>query len=188
MMNLTHTLTVEHADSQCEGCLWHKDPDCLCDVVVSAPMGDDYETPLFMEEAYLDGDGDEWLHEAFDQMVGRTALKSFVCEPYRALLAVETKPELVIDLLDGMTAKAAGDKHGVWHGVTQDLRRLLNLRELGNHGKNKRTRQVRAQVLDRHFNGGERVIDIFKDLQSLGVAQQTMYQWVQRVRTGQAAA
>lgn len=194
MMDLTHTLSVEHADAQSDGCVWHGDPACLCDVIVTEPMrDDDYDVAPWIEEMFATSDTDEWFVNAWDLVVGRTLLATCADEQvtHGEVLAMLDNEPLVKDLLAGMTAAKAAAKHKVSLRCLLFVRKYLNLRTHGKHAQGIRNRHLRQHVIERHFQGGEKVIDIMRDLQSKGVAvpkEVTLYQWVARERTERAAA
>jgi hypothetical protein len=193
MMDLTHTTGVEHADSQADGCAWHGDPACLCDVVVTDPIGDVCITQPWLEDLFTqDASTDEWFFKAFDIMVGRTVLASMLTKDTigaQQLLNLLDNEALVQDLLDGMGVPLVVEKYGKHRDAIQALRKYLNLRTHGLKADGTRNYHVRQHVMGRVMDG-ERIIDIYEDMQARGITGCTKtaaYQWASRARREAAA-
>jgi hypothetical protein len=193
MIDLTHTLSVEYADRYSDGCAWHKDPDCLCDVVVTNPMGDDaYVVPPDMSERFREsaaareGGDDGWFFDSWDTVVGDTMLanlRQYTAE--HVLYLCESRPELIEDLMahEYGSLEALGQKHGIEdHTLLGDLARFLNLPEKGQLADGKRQKVIRNECV-RLYDEGMSTTEIralMHERYGLDLSRPVVAKWMQR--------
>jgi hypothetical protein len=108
-LDLTKALTVEYADAEGGGCMWHEDPDCLCDVDPSRfVVGDGgYVIPPDMDRRFREGmaadaDCDGWFFDSWDQSVKDTAIRELgnPIEVSEVLGIITNHPDVVRRLFD----------------------------------------------------------------------------------------
>ena len=198
VIDLRSVMSVEHADSQSQGCVWHKDPACLCDVVITDPVGDEYNIPAGIMEAWSswsnDLDPDGWLDQAFMHVTFDTWRKQHDHPtpdrngtPRWDMLVdvwgvVVNHPQLVQDLLGGKSRHEVSSQYNVSRKVVSALAALMNIAPVGKQAAGANMLPVRAMVVDLYDNHGYTASECLKHVRGLGIAVKhpTLCKWIQR--------
>ena len=198
VVDLTRVMSVEHADSQCVGCVWHQDPACLCDVVITDPVGDEYDIPAGVVEAWSswsnENDPDGWFDQAFMHVTWDTWRKQHDYPtpdrhgtPRWDMLVdvwgvVQNHPQLVQDLLNGASRSQVCTTYSVSRQVVTALAGLMNIAPTGKSAQGANMLPVRMLVLDLYDNHGYTAHECLHHVRGLGIAVKhpTLCKWIQR--------
>lgn len=191
---MSHTLSFirsqDHADAMAQGCAWHGDPDCLCDVDRSKFIVGDgpYNVPPDMVRRWTlaleaDEHNDDWFHQSWGQAWWDTIQRELTCPVADIALAIEEHPEAVDALVAGVDISTVRENMlGGRYGLASDLARLVGAAPQGKRGLGLRRALARHEAVRMYEQDGLNPVQIREALEERGCAltQTRVTQWLSR--------